>query len=117
MIDHPSLGGPERSCALVVPSRRLSSEFRCEFGHPRESGLFAKVADRLREPFSQALATAVSHDTWHVPAPFTSVQEFPGMKEEIQVAVVLKRPVQGASQHRARQVAKAQPEQGDPESR
>ena len=89
-----------------------AGEVRGEFRHARESSSFGEVTHAPGESGCESCASSVSDHARHVGSPFTGVQEFPGVQEQIQIAVVGERPVEGSFQDRAREMSEAKPEQG-----
>ena len=89
-----------------------AGEVRGEFRHARESSSFGQVTHAPGESGREPCASAVSDHTRHVGSPFMSVQKFPGVQEQIEIAVVGECPVQGSFQDRARKMSEAKPEQG-----
>ena len=89
-----------------------AGEVRGEFRHARESSFLGQVAHAPGESGREPCASTMSDHARHVGAPFTSVQEFPGVQKEIEIAVVDECPVEGAFQDRSREMSEAKPEQG-----
>ena len=88
-----------------------AGEVRSEFRHARESSSFRQASHGLRQSGRESGASAVPDHARHVRAPCSCVQEFPGMQEKIQMAVVFQRLVERAFQNRTGKVSEAQPEQ------
>ena len=88
-----------------------AGEVRGEFRHARESSLLGQLTHGPGEPGRESCASSVSDHAGHVGAPFTSVQKFPGVQEQIEIAVVDECSGEGSFQDGSREMSEAKPEQ------